>query len=179
MAFASAKEIGISAAIFYAAAYAAMNTGAFIVISHFASTGERYVNLDDYSGLGRRAPALAAVWDPASRIHFRLRGRILDWAAVMAGRRVPRLGGILRFEPETLARYARGSSTKPGGNGCSAFTDGPRRRRNGRPDSRVPGPAWHGGRFGRQATLRQRADGCTCGSEAPSFQYVGFCPPGH
>jgi NADH-quinone oxidoreductase subunit N len=60
-AFAAARNIGISAAIFYAASYAAMNAGAFIVISHFASLNERYVTLDDYSGLGRRAPGLAAV----------------------------------------------------------------------------------------------------------------------
>jgi NADH-quinone oxidoreductase subunit N len=60
-AFAAAKDIGISAAIFYAAAYAVMNAGAFIVISHFASHNERYVTIDDYSGLGRRAPGLAAV----------------------------------------------------------------------------------------------------------------------
>jgi NADH-quinone oxidoreductase subunit N len=61
VAFAAAQEIGISAAIFYAATYAVMNVGAFIVISHFGSVGERYVTLEDYSGLGRRAPALAAV----------------------------------------------------------------------------------------------------------------------
>ncbi len=61
VAFAAAKDIGISAAIFYAASYAVMNAGAFIVISHFASHGERHVTLDDYAGLGRRAPGLAAV----------------------------------------------------------------------------------------------------------------------
>ncbi len=60
-AFAAAKDIGISAAIFYAASYATMNAGAFIVISHLASQNERYVLIDDYSGLGRRAPALAAI----------------------------------------------------------------------------------------------------------------------
>ena len=38
-----------------------MNAGAFIVIAHFASHNERYVNVDDYAGLGRRAPGLAAV----------------------------------------------------------------------------------------------------------------------
>jgi NADH-quinone oxidoreductase subunit N len=51
---------GVSAAIFYAAAYAAMNVGAFAVIGHFASSGERYVTLEDYAGLGRRQPLLAA-----------------------------------------------------------------------------------------------------------------------
>ena len=61
VAFAAAPQIGISAAMFYAASYAAMNVGAFIVISHFGSTGERYVTLEDYSGLGRRSPALAMI----------------------------------------------------------------------------------------------------------------------
>ncbi|MBV9609075.1 MAG: NADH-quinone oxidoreductase subunit N [Acidobacteria bacterium] len=61
VAFAAAQEIGISAAIFYTAAYAFMNVGAFAVVSHFATAGERYVELDDYSGLGRRSPALAAI----------------------------------------------------------------------------------------------------------------------
>ena len=61
VAFAAAKELGISAAIFYAASYAAMNVGAFAVVSHFASAGEKYVTLDDYAGLGRRSPLLAAI----------------------------------------------------------------------------------------------------------------------
>jgi NADH-quinone oxidoreductase subunit N len=51
---------GISAAMFYTAAYAAMNVGAFAVVSHFANAGERYVTLEDYEGLGRTAPLLAA-----------------------------------------------------------------------------------------------------------------------
>jgi NADH-quinone oxidoreductase subunit N len=46
--------------MFYTASYAAMNVGAFAVVSHFAGAGERYVTLDDYAGLGRRAPLLAA-----------------------------------------------------------------------------------------------------------------------
>jgi NADH-quinone oxidoreductase subunit N len=59
VAFAAGNSEGISAAIFYTAAYAAMNVGAFAVVSHFASTGERYVSLDDYAGLGKRSPLLA------------------------------------------------------------------------------------------------------------------------
>jgi NADH-quinone oxidoreductase subunit N len=51
---------GISAAMFYTAAYAAMNVGAFAVVSHFANAGERYVTLEDYEGLGRTSPLLAA-----------------------------------------------------------------------------------------------------------------------
>jgi NADH-quinone oxidoreductase subunit N len=51
---------GISAAMFYTASYAAMNVGAFAVVSHFASAGERYVTLEDYEGMGRSSPLLAA-----------------------------------------------------------------------------------------------------------------------
>jgi len=51
---------GISAAMFYTAAYAAMNVGAFAVVSHFANAGERYVTVEDYEGLGRSSPLLAA-----------------------------------------------------------------------------------------------------------------------
>jgi NADH-quinone oxidoreductase subunit N len=61
VAFASLPENGIPAAMFYTASYAAMNVGAFAVVGHFASAGERYVTLEDYSGLGRRSPVLAAI----------------------------------------------------------------------------------------------------------------------
>jgi NADH-quinone oxidoreductase subunit N len=61
IAFASAPANGIPAAMFYAASYAAMNVGAFAVVGHFANAGERYVTLEDYSGLGRRLPLLAGI----------------------------------------------------------------------------------------------------------------------
>jgi NADH-quinone oxidoreductase subunit N len=60
VAFAAAPGLGTSAAMFYTAAYAAMNLGAFAVVSHFAGAGERYVTLEDYEGLGRSSPLLAA-----------------------------------------------------------------------------------------------------------------------
>jgi len=59
-AFAAQPELGASAAMFYTAAYAAMNVGAFAVVTHFANAGEKYVALEDYAGLGRRSPVLAA-----------------------------------------------------------------------------------------------------------------------
>jgi len=62
VAFAALPENGIPAAMFYTASYAAMNVGAFAVVSHFAGAGERYVNLEDYAGLGRRSPILAATF---------------------------------------------------------------------------------------------------------------------
>jgi NADH-quinone oxidoreductase subunit N len=61
VAFAAAPALGISAAMFYSASYAAMNLGAFAVVSHFANAGERYVMLEDYEGLGRSSPFLAAM----------------------------------------------------------------------------------------------------------------------
>jgi NADH-quinone oxidoreductase subunit N len=60
MAFAALPSNGIPAAMFYTASYAAMNVGAFAVVSHFGGPGERYVTLEDYAGLGRRSPILAA-----------------------------------------------------------------------------------------------------------------------
>src|SRR5947209_6254515 len=54
-------QLGISAAIFYTASYAAMNVGAFCIVSHLAGGNERCVTLDDYAGLSRRAPWLAAM----------------------------------------------------------------------------------------------------------------------
>lgn len=60
IAFAALPNNGIPAAMFYVASYAAMNVGAFAVISHFGGAGERYVTLEDYSGLGKRSPLLAA-----------------------------------------------------------------------------------------------------------------------
>jgi NADH-quinone oxidoreductase subunit N len=59
VAFAAMPDNGIPAVMFYTASYAAMNVGAFAVVSHFAGAGERYVTLEDYSGLGKRSPLLA------------------------------------------------------------------------------------------------------------------------
>jgi NADH-quinone oxidoreductase subunit N len=60
VAIAALPGNGIPAVMFYIASYAAMNVGAFAVVSHLARAGERYVNVDDYSGLGARSPILAA-----------------------------------------------------------------------------------------------------------------------
>jgi NADH-quinone oxidoreductase subunit N len=47
--------------MFYTASYAAMNVGSFAVVGHLAGAGERYVTIEDYSGLGRRSPMLAVI----------------------------------------------------------------------------------------------------------------------
>jgi NADH-quinone oxidoreductase subunit N len=62
VAFAALPELGTSAVLFYVAAYAAMNVGAFVVVSHVAAAGERYVSVEDYAGLGRKSPVLAATF---------------------------------------------------------------------------------------------------------------------
>ncbi|HTR22807.1 MAG TPA: NADH-quinone oxidoreductase subunit N [Terriglobales bacterium] len=61
-AFAARPILGASPVMFYTASYAAMNVGAFVVVSHFANQGEKYVTLEDYAGLGRKSPALAATF---------------------------------------------------------------------------------------------------------------------
>ncbi len=61
IAFTAHSQIGIAAAMFYLASYALMNIGAFAVVSHVASRHEKYVRIDDLSGLGRREPATAAL----------------------------------------------------------------------------------------------------------------------
>ena len=61
IAFGGLPNNGIAAVMFYTASYAAMNVGAFAVISHISGEGERYVTLEDYEGLGRRSPLLAAI----------------------------------------------------------------------------------------------------------------------
>ncbi len=62
VAFTANRDLGASPAMFYTAAYAAMNVGAFAVVSHFANAGEKYVTLEDYAGLGKKSPVLAATF---------------------------------------------------------------------------------------------------------------------
>ena len=62
VAFAANRDLAVSPAMFYAATYAAMNVGAFAVVSHFANAEEKYVTLEDYAGLGAKSPVLAATF---------------------------------------------------------------------------------------------------------------------
>jgi NADH-quinone oxidoreductase subunit N len=52
---------GSAAAMFYLAAYAFTNIGAFTVVTHFARKGEKYVAIEDFAGLSQRQPITAAV----------------------------------------------------------------------------------------------------------------------
>lgn len=59
-AFTAHSRDGVASVVFYLAAYTFMNLGAFAVVSHLGGQGERYVEMDDYAGLGYRSPWLAA-----------------------------------------------------------------------------------------------------------------------
>jgi NADH-quinone oxidoreductase subunit N len=61
VALTAMSDTGAAAAMFYLAAYAFMNLGAFAVVTHVAGRGERHVELADLAGLSRRSPAMAAV----------------------------------------------------------------------------------------------------------------------
>ena len=56
------NQIGVAAAMFYLAAYALMNIGAFAVITHFSRQGEKFVNIDDLAGLGWKQPVTGALF---------------------------------------------------------------------------------------------------------------------
>jgi NADH-quinone oxidoreductase subunit N len=55
------SEIGSAAAMFYLAAYAFTNFGAFAVVTYVARKGERYTSIDDFAGLAQKQPMMAAM----------------------------------------------------------------------------------------------------------------------
>jgi NADH-quinone oxidoreductase subunit N len=62
VAFTALAPMGIAAASFYTAAYAAMNVGAFAVISYLSGFNEARTNLADYAGIARRHPVACAAF---------------------------------------------------------------------------------------------------------------------
>jgi NADH-quinone oxidoreductase subunit N len=50
----------IAAALFYLVSYALVKLGLFLIVGHLGGAGERHVEIDDFSGLARRQPAMAA-----------------------------------------------------------------------------------------------------------------------
>ena len=61
VAVAANSGTGSAAAMFYLAAYAFTNIGAFAVVTYFSRKGERYVAIDDFAGLAQRQPGMAAM----------------------------------------------------------------------------------------------------------------------
>lgn len=62
VALAARSNTGTAAVMFYLAAYALMNVGAFAVVLHLAGKGERYQEIGDFAGLGAKQPFLAAMF---------------------------------------------------------------------------------------------------------------------
>ena len=53
-------EAGIAAALFYLVGYALVKLGAFLIVAQMGGPGERHVEIEDFAGLARRQPAMAA-----------------------------------------------------------------------------------------------------------------------
>jgi NADH-quinone oxidoreductase subunit N len=62
VALAAQNDTGISAAMFYLAAYAFMNIGAFACVAYLSGKGEEYQSIDDFKGLARTQPMAAAMF---------------------------------------------------------------------------------------------------------------------
>ncbi len=56
------SRVGVSAAMFYLMAYAFMNVGAFTVVAHFSRKREKFLNVEDFAGLGEKQPVTAALF---------------------------------------------------------------------------------------------------------------------
>ena len=61
VALTARSDDGTAAAMFYLAAYAMMNLGAFVVVGHLSGKGERYQSVEDFSGLARKQPLVAGM----------------------------------------------------------------------------------------------------------------------
>jgi len=61
VAFTAPAPDAVAAACFYSAAYAAMNVGAFLVITQISGLDEKVRSIDDFTGLSLRSPALSAL----------------------------------------------------------------------------------------------------------------------
>ncbi len=55
------SNVGTAAAMFYLAAYALMNFGAFAAVTHLAGRGESHVTIDDLKGLASKQPVVAGL----------------------------------------------------------------------------------------------------------------------
>lgn len=61
IAISTHSDIGTAAAMFYLAAYAFMNVGAFAVVAHCGRKGETRMEVTDFAGLAIHQPFLAAI----------------------------------------------------------------------------------------------------------------------
>jgi NADH-quinone oxidoreductase subunit N len=62
VALTAQNDTGTAAAMFYLAAYAFMNVGAFACVTYLSGKDEKYQNIDDFKGLSRTQPMAAAMF---------------------------------------------------------------------------------------------------------------------
>lgn len=62
VAVSARSSTGTEAVMFYLASYVLMTIGAFAIITYFSRQGERYVEINDLSGLAARQPVLAGLF---------------------------------------------------------------------------------------------------------------------
>jgi len=62
VAFTASERDAVSSACFYTAAYAAMNVGAFLVLTQLSGFDEKLRTIQDFTGLALRRPVLSAVF---------------------------------------------------------------------------------------------------------------------
>jgi len=62
VAFTGTQRDAVSTACFYTAAYAAMNVGAFVVLTQLSGFDEKLRTLDDFTGLALKRPVLSAIF---------------------------------------------------------------------------------------------------------------------
>jgi NADH-quinone oxidoreductase subunit N len=62
VALAAQNDTGTAAAMFYLAAYAFMNVGAFACVAYLSGKDEKYQSIDDFKGLSRTQPMAAAMF---------------------------------------------------------------------------------------------------------------------
>ncbi len=60
-AFTAAKPTAVAGACFYTAAYAAMNVGAFLVLTELSGYAEGARSIDDFTGIAQRKPVLSGL----------------------------------------------------------------------------------------------------------------------
>jgi NADH-quinone oxidoreductase subunit N len=61
VAFTAFPQTGVAAACFYTASYAAMNVGAFAIVTQTSGYSETLTTIEDYQGLALKRPVLAAL----------------------------------------------------------------------------------------------------------------------
>ena len=62
VAFSATQPDAVAATCFYSAAYAAMNVGAFIVLTQLSGFDEKLRSIDDFTGLALKRPVLSALF---------------------------------------------------------------------------------------------------------------------